>query len=548
MSGDVLEVRDLSVDVIGKRGEVSPIVRNVSFSVAPGKVLALIGESGSGKTTISLAIMGYARPGCQISDGRIMLDGVNVFEVDNVGRQLIRGSKVSYIAQSAAAAFNGALTIGQQVTEIPVIRGLMSDEQAEARAVDLYRQLDLPDPERIGNLYPHQVSGGQLQRLMAAMAMLCGPKLLILDEPTTALDVTTQVEVLEAFRSLIRHNNTAAIYVSHDLAVVAQIADEILVLKDGNMVEYGQTETIIAEPQADYTKTLISAVKVLPTKIVERDQAHRAESPLLEVDRVTAGYGRGNRIIVLRDVSLSVSRGQTVGVIGESGSGKTTLARVISGLMAPVKGEVRLDGKTLPGKIQKRSNTEARRIQFVFQMADTALNPRQRVSKILGRPLKLFHGMKGKVAEKRVAELLELVEMSPYFAWRFPHQLSGGEKQRINLARALAAEPDLIICDEIASSLDTVVAAAIIQLLRYLCDRLGVSFIFISHDLSTVANFADHIAVMRLGEVVDYGSTADVLTPPYHEYTELLLSSVPELRIGWLDEVMDTQQRALRAQ
>ena len=268
-----------------------------------------------------------------------MLDGVNVFEVDNVGRQLIRGSKVSYIAQSAAAAFNGALTIGQQVTEIPVIRGLMSDEQAEARAVDLYRQLDLPDPERIGNLYPHQVSGGQLQRLMAAMAMLCGPKLLILDEPTTALDVTTQVEVLEAFRSLIRHNNTAAIYVSHDLAVVAQIADEILVLKDGNMVEYGQTETIIAEPQADYTKTLISAVKVLPTKIVERDQAHRAESPLLEVDRVTAGYGRGNRIIVLRDVSLSVSRGQTVGVIGESGSGKTTLARVISGLMAPVKGE-----------------------------------------------------------------------------------------------------------------------------------------------------------------------------------------------------------------
>ena len=395
MSGDVLEVRDLSVDVIGKRGEVSPIVRNVSFSVAPGKVLALIGESGSGKTTISLAIMGYARPGCQISDGRIMLDGVNVFEVDNVGRQLIRGSKVSYIAQSAAAAFNGALTIGQQVTEIPVIRGLMSDEQAEARAVDLYRQLDLPDPERIGNLYPHQVSGGQLQRLMAAMAMLCGPKLLILDEPTTALDVTTQVEVLEAFRSLIRHNNTAAIYVSHDLAVVAQIADEILVLKDGNMVEYGQTETIIAEPQADYTKTLISAVKVLPTKIVERDQAHRAESPLLEVDRVTAGYGRGNRIIVLRDVSLSVSRGQTVGVIGESGSGKTTLARVISGLMAPVKGEVRLDGKTLPGKIQKRSNTEARRIQFVFQMADTALNPRQRVSKILGRPLKLFHGMKG---------------------------------------------------------------------------------------------------------------------------------------------------------
>ncbi|MEE8535627.1 MAG: ABC transporter ATP-binding protein [Kiloniellales bacterium] len=544
MADKILEVRGLSVDAVGRRGGVTPILQDVSFTVAPGEVISLIGESGSGKTTVSLAVMAYARPGCRITGGEVILDGRDMLKLDARARQRVRGTDISYIAQSAAAAFNAALTIGRQVIEVPVIKGLMSRAEAEARAVELYRQLDLPNPETIGRLYPHQVSGGQLQRVMAAMAMICDPKLLILDEPTTALDVTTQIEVLEAFKGLIRQKGTAAIYVSHDLAVVAQIADHILVLKDGLMVEHNTTERIIAAPQADYTRTLMAAVKVLPKTVEERARAPNAETPLLEVRNVTAGYGLRSESIVLRNVSLSVWSGETVGIIGESGSGKSTTARVISGLMRPVEGEVLLDGKPLAGQVIDRPRVETRKIQFAFQMADTALNPRHRVRDILGRPLSFYHGMEGRAARQRVAELLELVEMPAAFAWRFPHELSGGQKQRVNLARALAAEPDLIICDEITSALDSVVAAAIIQLLKDLRDRLKVAYIFISHDLSTVANFADRIAVMRLGEVVDYGTTAEILNPPHHEYTELLLSSVPDLRTDWLDEISERRRRA----
>jgi peptide/nickel transport system ATP-binding protein len=546
MATNVLEVRDLCVDAVDRRGRSTPIVRGIEFSVAPGKVVALIGESGSGKTTISLATMGYARPGCRISAGEILLADVNVLSLDHKARRHLRGVEVSYIAQSAAASFNSALTIGRQVTEIPIIKNLMSPSEAQERAVKLYRQLNLPNPETIGRLYPHQVSGGQLQRVMAAMAMLCGPKLLILDEPTTALDVTTQIEVLEAFRTLIRRQGTAAIYVSHDLAVVAQMADEVLVLKDGEMVEYQATDRVIRAPIAGYTKTLMSAVKVLPRSVVDCGPSQAAESPLLEVKGVTAGYGARREAIVLKDVALSVHRGETVGVIGESGSGKSTTARVISGLMAPVAGQVLLDGRPLAGLVRDRSRADTRRIQFAFQMADTALNPRHRVRDILGRPLAFYHGMADKAAETRIAELLALVEMQASYAWRFPHELSGGQKQRVNLARALAAEPDLIICDEITSALDTVVAAAIMQLLKELRDRLRVAYIFISHDLSTVANFADRIAVMKSGEVVDSGTTTQILTPPHHPYTELLLASVPELRTDWLDQIMDQRHAAAR--
>lgn len=544
MAASVLEVRGLCVDAVDKRGRSTRIVQDINFSVAPGKVVALIGESGSGKTTISLATMGYARAGCRISAGEIRLAGVNVLSLDHKARRHLRGVEVSYIAQSAAASFNSALTIGRQVTEIPIIKKLMSPAEARKRAFELYRQLNLPSPETIGRLYPHQVSGGQLQRVMAAMAMLCGPKLLILDEPTTALDVTTQIEVLEAFRTLIRRQGTAAIYVSHDLAVVAQMADEVLVLKDGEMVEYQATDKIIRDPQAAYTKTLMSAVKVLPQRVDDCHPPRTAEAPLLEVKNVTAGYGARREVIVLKDVSLTAYRGETIGVIGESGSGKSTAARVISGLMSPVAGQVLLEGKPLAGLVRDRSRSETRRIQFAFQMADTALNPRHRVRDILGRPLAFYHAMTDKAADKRIAELLALVEMPSGYAWRFPHELSGGQKQRVNLARALAAEPDLIICDEITSALDTVVAAAIMQLLKDLRDRLRVAYIFISHDLSTVANFAERIAVMKSGEVVDFGTTADILNPPHHPYTELLLASVPELRTDWLDQIMDQRHAA----
>ncbi len=543
MTGNVIDVKNLSVDAIAKRGERTPIVQDISFSVAPGRVVALIGESGSGKTTISLACLGYTRPGCAFKGGEILLDGTDVLQLDLVGRQQVRGVDISYVAQSAAASFNSALSINRQVTEIPQIRNLMSREDATRKAAALYGELDLPSPETIGRRYPHQVSGGQLQRLMAAMAMMCSPKLLILDEPTTALDVTTQIEVLQAFKNLVRENQTSAIYVSHDLAVVAQIADEILVLKDGRMVEYGPTETIITVPREDYTRQLIAAAHVMPEEVKQRTSRGEKGSHLLSVNGVSAGYGRQREVAALLDVSLDVRAAETVGVMGESGSGKSTLGRVISGLMTPWQGEVLLRGRPLAASLKQRTRDELREVQIVFQMADVALNPRHVVEKILGRPLAFYFGADRRAIEKRVGELLELVGLDPAFARRFPRELSGGQKQRVNLARALAADPQLIICDEITSALDTVVAEAILDLLVSLQDRLNVAYIFISHDISTIARIADRVAVMRDGEIVEAGPTAEVLQPPHHDYTDLLLRSVPDLKVGWLETVMEHRRQ-----
>ena len=536
----LLEVRDLSVVARQRKGDVLSIVEGVSFDVRPGEVIALIGESGSGKTTISLACMGYARPGCEIAGGSVRLGDRHILELSPRERREVRGRDVAYVAQSAAAAFNGALTLGLQVTEAPVMKGLLTEEEARAKAVALYRELDLPEPETMGRRYPHQVSGGQLQRMMAAMAMICDPRLLILDEPTTALDVTTQVEVLRAFKKLIRGKNTSAIYVSHDLAVVAQIADHVLVLRDGATVELGTAEDIIARPAAPYTRELMGAAHVMPATVSlgrpPPDSARTGVSaPLLRVSRVTAGYGRKGEHVALRDVSLEAFASRTLGIIGESGSGKTTLGRVIAGLTPARSGEVSFQGCKLGAGVVERDREQLRAIQFAFQMADVALNPRHRVEKILGRPLSFYFDLDEAQAQGRVRELLALVELPASYASRYPRQLSGGERQRVNLARALAAEPKLIICDEITSALDTVVAQAILDLLRDLQERLDVGYLFISHDISTVARVADAIAVMQNGEVVECGATGTVLAPPHHPCTELLLKSVPDMRTDWLD-------------
>ena len=543
----LLQIEDLWVEGQPPDGNWMSIVKGVSLTVDRGEVLALIGETGSGKTTISLASLGYARAGCRISGGRVLLDGTDVLSLDTEGRRQLRGRRIAHVAQSAAAAFNPALTIGHQVTEAPSIHAVMSRAEAHERAVEMYRRLELPDPENLGGRYPHQVSGGQLQRLMAAMAMSCGPDLLVLDEPTTALDVTTQIEVLTAFKELIKQQDTAAIYVTHDLAVVAQIADRIVVLFDGEVVERGTTDQIVNRPQHGYTKKLMAAVRPPPKTGAEagngEDRDSRAgERPVIEVKDITAGYGRVRPLIVLRDVSLTVSRGQVVGVIGESGCGKSTLARVISGLLPQVSGEVLHNGTPLARTVGRRQKDDLQHIQIVFQMPDVSLNPRQRVRDILGRPLAFYMGMDAAKRRQRVAELLQMVELPPEFGSRYPRELSGGQKQRINLARALAAEPQVILCDEVTSSLDTVVGAAVIELLKRLQERLGVAYVFISHDLSTVASFADRIVVLYAGQVAEHGSTQSVLSPPYHPYTRLLLSSVPELRQGWLEDVLTTRE------
>jgi peptide/nickel transport system ATP-binding protein len=544
----LLEMQELRVEARIGPGRHAAIVNNVSFAIAPGEVLALIGESGSGKTTIALAALGYARPGCRIAGGRIALGDTDILSLTREELRKLRGRRISYLAQSAAATFNPALTIGEQVTESAVLHGVLDRPSAEARAVELYRRLDLPDAETLGRRYPHQVSGGQLQRLMAAMALCSGPELMVLDEPTTALDVTTQIEVLGAFKQIIRDQGTAAIYVTHDLAVVAQIADRILVLRGGEIMELGDTARILTNPTHSYTRKLMAAIRPPPgAGSDEHEERGRngGEAPIMEVKNLTAGYGplRHGRpaTTVLKNVDARLARRSVLGVIGESGCGKSTLARVIAGLLPAASGEVLLEGRDLAQRVADRSLEELERMQIVFQMADVALNPRQRIGDILGRPLTLYHGSSGSQRERRVAELLAMVELPASFATRYPEELSGGQKQRINLARALAANPEVILADEVTSALDTIVGAAVIELLKGLRERLGVSYVFISHDLSTVASFADRIMVLYAGRVVEDGTTRNILARPSHPYTELLLSSVPELRQGWLEEVMSSR-------
>lgn len=530
----ILTVTGLCIDAVTDDGRRTPIVQDVSFSIPRGKVLALIGESGSGKTTISLSALGYFKPGCEMVSGSIVLDGTELCGLPEAEVQKLRGARVSYVAQSAAAAFNSALKINWQVTEIARTRMGMTKAEADDKALGLYRDLELPNPDSIGNRYPHQVSGGQLQRLMAAMAMVSEPRLLILDEPTTALDVTTQIEVLHAFKRLIADKGISAIYVTHDLALVAQIADEIIVLKDGKVVEHGPVEQIIHNPKEDYTIKLIAAAHVMPDTLVARPE-DVASPPVLELKNVSGGYGHSSSLLVVRNVSLSVRPGEVVGIIGESGSGKTSLGRIVSGLMNTRGGEVLLDGVSLKQGLHNRSKDNLREIQFAYQMADVALNPRHTIFKTLARPLQFYFNLSGDELQRQVEHLMYLVELPNSMLNRFPSELSGGQKQRVNIARALAAKPKLIICDEITSALDTIVASAILEMIEWLRQELKVAFLFITHDLSTMAKIADRVVVMRHGEVVETGPTAEVLANPRHDYTRLLLDSVPEMRTDWLD-------------
>jgi len=544
----LLEIDRLKIDARKDDGGLLPIVKGVSFNVKRGEVVALIGESGSGKTTIALSVLGYTKPGLKFTGGEVRLDGRDILSMPPEDKRALRGQRVAYLAQSAAATFNPALTIGEQVTESVILHGQMNQEEANQRAEFLYRALELPDPERLGKRYPHQVSGGQLQRLMAAMALCGKPDLLLLDEPTTALDVTTQIEVLKAFKEVIKQEGSAAIYVTHDLSVVAQIADRIVVLYAGDIQEQGTARQIINRPGKDYTRRLMTAVRPPPEagQGDERSKRHLLDVPALEVRNIDAGYGKRSdgkpSVMVLRNVNVAIKQGHTVGVIGESGCGKSTLARVMSGLLSASEGEVLLDGETLQPDLKNRSRDQLHKVQFVFQMADTALNPRQRINNILGRPLQFYFGMKGQEKRKRIGELLHLVELPQEFANRYPEELSGGQKQRVNLARALAATPEVLLCDEIISGLDSIVGANVIELLKRLRKQTGMSFVFISHDLSTIASFADEIVVLYAGRVVEQGPTDRVLSPPYHPYTRLLISSVPELRIGWLEDTMKTQE------
>ncbi|KNX40978.1 Glutathione import ATP-binding protein GsiA [Roseovarius tolerans] len=530
----LLKIRDLKIQGYSDETWVD-IIKGIDLTLHRGEVMGLIGESGAGKSTIGAACMGYARDGTRIVDSSIEFDGMELTTATEADRRMLRGSRIAYVAQSAAASFNPAHKIIDQHTEAPLQYRLKKRMEAQEDAMELYEKLRLPNPQEIGFRYPHQVSGGQLQRAMTAMAMSCRPDLIIFDEPTTALDVTTQIEVLSAIRDIVDEFNTAAIYITHDLAVVAQMADTIKVLLKGEEVEEASTREMLENPKEDYTKSLWA---VRGFKSPQRHRPDDGSPPLISVKNVDASYTGGEK--VLDDVSFDIYPGMTVAVVGESGSGKSTTARVITGLLPPSKGEVLFKGEPFPPDYRNRTKDQLRQCQMIYQMADTALNPKVRISEIIGRPAAFYSGLKGVALKNRIDELLDLIELEPaQYYNRYPAELSGGQKQRIGIARALAAEPTFIVCDEVTSALDQLVAEGILRLLDRLQNELNLAYMFITHDLATVRSIADEVVVMQHGKVVEQGPKDEMFTPPHHPYTDLLLSSVPEMDPDWLTTLLE---------
>ena len=527
--GDILlEMKDIRIDGFSDE-RWHKIIKGIDLTLHRGEVMGLIGESGAGKSTLGLASMGFTKPGCKITSGSVIFDGQELVTASEDEKRALWGTRIAYVAQSAAASFNPAHRLLNQTVEASLNQNLQSRDLAEADARDLYKQLQLPDPENIGDRYPHQVSGGQLQRMMTAMAMSPRPDLIIFDEPTTALDVTTQVEVLVAMRSIVEKFNTAALYITHDLAVVAQMADVIKVLRYGKEVEEADTRTMLKSPKEDYTKSLWSV------RALEKTESPN-EDIVLSIKNIDAAYN--GSLKVLHDVNIRIPRGRTVAVVGESGSGKSTTARVITGLLPPMSGSVEFNGEALPAEFKDRNKDQLQRIQMIYQSADTAMNPRQTIAEIIGRPLEFYHGLSGLQKQERVLELLKMIELDESFYDRLPSELSGGQKQRVCIARALAADPEIIICDEVTSALDQIVQEGILKLLLNLQKDYNITYLFITHDIAVVNAISDEIVVMYQGAVIEQGLKSEIMSPPHPEYTQLLLKSVPEMDPDWLTKLV----------
>ena len=530
--GDILlEMKDIRIDGFSDE-RWHKIIKGIDLTLHRGEVMGLIGESGAGKSTLGLASMGFTKPGCKITSGSVIFDGQELVTASEDKKRALWGTRIAYVAQSAAASFNPAHRLLNQTVEASLNQNLQSRDLAEADARDLYKQLQLPDPENIGDRYPHQVSGGQLQRMMTAMAMSPRPDLIIFDEPTTALDVTTQVEVLVAMRSIVEKFNTAALYITHDLAVVAQMADVIKVLRYGKEVEEADTRKMLKSPREEYTKSLWSV------RALEKAEAP-SEDIVLSINNVDAAYN--GSLKVLHDVNIKIPRGRTVAVVGESGSGKSTTARVITGLLPPMTGSVQFNGEVLPTELKDRSKDQLQRIQMIYQSADTAMNPRQTIAEIIGRPLEFYHDLTGLQKQERILELLKMIELDESFYDRLPSELSGGQKQRVCIARALAADPEIIICDEVTSALDQIVQEGILKLLLNLQKDYNITYLFITHDIAVVNAISDEIVVMYQGAVIEQGMKSEIMSPPHPEYTQLLLNSVPEMDPDWLTKLVKSR-------
>jgi peptide/nickel transport system ATP-binding protein len=583
-----VDVRDLRVELVGRQADV---VDEITLSIEPGEVLGLVGESGSGKTTVGMALLGHVRRGGRVGGGAVVIDGRDLAGLDNAGLRGLRGGTVAYIPQDPGTALNPALRLRTQLREmLDAHGGGRADDERDARMREALEEVALPSDDSFLARYPHQLSGGQQQRVAIAMAFACRPNVIVCDEPTTGLDVTTQARVLQTVRELCRSHSVAALYVSHDLAVVAELADRVAVMYAGRIVELGTRDQLFGAARHPYTRRLLRAVPDLQGKravvgipgfaplpgrrpewcffeprcelatdecrsafppAFEFEGGHRArcyhadealrEVPVeggveevhverepelaLAIRGVNAHHGERHTLF---DIELEVHRHECVALVGESGSGKTTLARCVAGLHKDYTGAVCLGAEELPPAARARTAESRKRIQYVFQNPYASLNPRRTVGQTIARQLELFFPRR-KDMGRRVGECLERVALSASAAEAYPDELSGGERQRVAIARALAAEPDLMVCDEITSALDVSVQAAIIDLLRELRTEMGLSLLFITHNLALIRTIADRVAVMTEGKIVELGPTAEVLERPSAPYTQQLLANTPSI-------------------
>ena len=523
-----LEVKDLTVR-LPPGGDRPEAVSGISFSVERGEILCLVGESGSGKTVIAHSIMGLLPKTLTLALGEIRLDGEELTRASEARRRALRGARMAMIFQEPMSALNPVMTCGAQIDEVLRYHTALSKNERQPRAAALLREVALPDPQRLLGAYPHQLSGGQRQRVGIAIALALEPALLVADEPTTALDVTTQAQILRLMVELQRRHGMAVLFVTHDFGVVAEIAHRVAVLREGRLVELGDKVELLTRPRHEYTRMLIGAVPTLKP----HGRAVAADAPVVLATRglskiyVERAWLRKKREVpAASDVTLEVRKGQTLGIVGESGSGKSTVARCIVRLIDPSSGEIRLSGVDLARMRSSEMRPLRRRVQIVFQDPYRSLNPRRSVGEaIIEGPLN--YGMPRPAALERARRLMELVRMDPAALGRYPHQFSGGQRQRICIARALAVEPELLVADEPVSALDVSVQAQVLRLLEEIRTRLELAMLFITHDLRVAAQVCDQVAVMQAGRIVEHGSAEEVFLRPQHEYTRALFAAAP---------------------
>ena len=526
-TGSILAIDDLTVG-LPTGADRANAVDKVSLSVAPGEIVCVVGESGSGKSVTAQAVMGLLPRELPVKSGSILLEDENVLAAGSTRLRDLRGTRMAMIFQEPMTALNPVMTVGDQIGEVLEIHTGLAAAERRLRVLDIMRAVRLPEPERLIDSYPHQLSGGQRQRIMIAAALVLDPALLIADEPTTALDVTTQAEILKLVRELQQRRGTGVLFITHDFGVVAEIAHRVVVMQNGRVVEIGSREEILRRPRVDYTRLLIAAVPSLKPPM----RTPKTGSVALSTHALSKTYGslgllrRGRVVAAARSVDIAVRKGETVGIVGESGSGKSTVARCVARLIAPSAGEIRIDGTDVARLPERRLRPHRRHVQIVFQDPYRSLNPRRTVgASIIEGPINF--GLPRPQAIDRARRLMTLVGLAQDALDRYPHQFSGGQRQRIAIARALAMEPKVLIADEAVSALDVSVQAQVLRLLDDIRRRFELALLFITHDLRVAAQICDRIAVMQQGVIVEQGVAAEVFARPQHPYTRALFEAAP---------------------